>query len=312
MSPILPTPIRGVDHVTIHSDAPERSFALLRDALALPVVWPLGDYGAFVSGAVQAGDCTIEVAQFAGLELPGTRVYGLAFAPAQPTWTMLDGLHARGLRHAPPVTHGFSEPTPVSFTNTLLADLLDGGPELPCWLGWRFGGNTATCRALSRLASRVAAQPRGARWLNRGLREGMALICEYHGASVAQEIAQRAAALVGRSGGPFGIAGLSAVEIELDDAWDAWGRLLDREDLEAEPVHGFAAGPDLRFYDGPRNGLFGLTFACHDLGATCRALERAGLLDRFTRNHVRLDATRAAGLVLCFEGNSDADLRPAS
>jgi hypothetical protein len=296
----------------IHSDAPERVFALLRDALALPVVWPLGDYGAFVSGAVRAGDCTLEVARFAGLDLPGTRTYGLAFAPAQPTWTMLDGLHARGIRHAPPVTHRFSEPAPVAFTNTLLGDLLDGGPETPFWLGWRFGGNTVTCRALSRLASRVAAHPRGALWLNRGLREGMAFVCEYHGASVAQEIAQRTAALVGRRGSPFGIVGLGAVEIELDDAWDTWGRLLDREGLEANPVHRFAAGPDLRFYDGRRNGLFGLTFACADIGATCRALDRAGLLDRFTRKHVRLDAARAAGLVLCFEGDSDVDLRPAS
>lgn len=39
------SPIRSIDHVLLHTDAPERVFALFRDLFDFPVVWPMTDYG---------------------------------------------------------------------------------------------------------------------------------------------------------------------------------------------------------------------------------------------------------------------------
>jgi hypothetical protein len=100
--------VRQVDHVLLHSDAPEALFETLSDTLALPVVAPFRPQGTFASGLVSAGNANLEAVRL-GPPSPApagsARLFGMAFEPAAPIADVIDELDARGVGHSAPAPY---------------------------------------------------------------------------------------------------------------------------------------------------------------------------------------------------------------
>jgi hypothetical protein len=92
--------VRQVDHILIESNRAEELFALLAEALALPVTWPFQRHEGFTSGAVSGGNINIEVLEPFHPPLPAAaRLTGIAFEPA-PLDEAISELDGRGLSHS--------------------------------------------------------------------------------------------------------------------------------------------------------------------------------------------------------------------
>lgn len=296
-----PSIIRGIDHVLIHAQDLERVFARFRNEFGLPVVWPISDYGPLVSGGLRAGNMTIEVGRFVGLGLPGTRLYGLGFAPGGPTWEIVKKLADRDVLHTPPVTIHYEGLIEAKATLTFLRDLLDGSPNTLFWLGRRLGGDTRICRALSTLGTWVAKTESGSRALAKLLNDSMAFLCEYHVDRHPERLAELTADWQQtRQGGPYGITEVAAVDVAISTSIEAWRRLLDRPDLNTHSIHAFSMGPPLRFHAGKSNRLLGLEFFCADLKSTARKLIDKRWAIATDRASITIDPDRMDGLTLRF------------
>ena len=293
--------ILGIDHVLIHTQDVERMYALFREVFDLPVVWPVTNYGALISGGGRAGNMNIEIGRFVGFGLPGTRVYGLGFAPSQPTWQMVNGLVARDILHSPPVTMHYEEPIEAKATLTFMRDLLDGPPHTPFWLGRRWGGDTRLGRALSGFSTWMAGTDFGSKAFSQQLRDSMAFMCEYEIERHRERLGELTAEWQRtRHGGLFQITGVAGVDVEISDNWDHWERLLDRTDLRAHPVHVFQEGPPLRFHSGKKNQLVGFDFSCTDLALASQNLETKGWLATKYDERITIASDRVDGLTLGF------------
>lgn len=296
-----PSVIRGIDHVLIHTQDLERVFARFRKEFGLPVVWPISDYGTLVSGGLRAGNMTIEIGRFAGFGLPGTRLYGLGFAPSGPTWEMVKRLVDREVLHTPPITIHYEGLIETRATLTFLRDLLDGPPNTPFWLGRRLGGDTRIGRALSTISTWIARTDTGSQALTKLLGDSMAFMCEYHVDRHPERLAelttdwQRT-----RQGGPYGITGVAGVDIEISTTVASWRRLLDRPDLNEKSIHPFSMGPPLRFHAGKSNRLMGLEFSCADLQSTARKLIEKRWVGATDRNSITIAPEQVDGLTLRF------------
>lgn len=296
-----PSVIRGIDHVLIHTQDLERVFARFRNEFGLPVVWPISDYGPLVSGGLRAGNVTIEIGRFTGYALPGTRFYGLGFAPNRPTWEMVKGLADRGLPHTPPITIHYQGLIEVKATLTFLRDLLDGPPNTSFWMGRRLGGDTRIGRALSTLSTWIARTETGSQALTKLLGDSMAFMCEYHVDRHPERLAELMADWQRtRQGGPYGITGVAGVDIEISTNVASWRSLLDRPDLTAHSIHAFSMGPPLRFHAGVSNRLMGLEFSCADLRSTARKLIDNRWVSVTDRHSITVAPERVDGLTLRF------------
>lgn len=266
-SPNMPEPlIRGIDRILIHTQDVERVFGRFRSQFGLPVVWPLADCGLLVSGGLYAGNMTIEIGRFAGLDLPGTWYYGLGFAPWHPTWETVNGLVSRKILHAPPVTLCYEEPIAIKSTLTFLRNLLDGQPNSPLWLGRPGGGNTRIGRALSSLSTWMVGTEAGSKTFSFLLGSSLVFMCDNQSHRHQERLAElRANWRRARRNGPYGITGIAGVDIEVSTNVAGWRRLLDRPDLDTHSFHTFSMGPPLRFHTGGSNTLLGLEFSCADL-----------------------------------------------
>jgi len=99
--------VRQVDHVLLHSGAPEALFATLSDTLALPVVAPFRPQGTFASGLACAGNANLEAIRLGppAVEPVGrARLFGIAFEPV-PLDDAIAELDARGIRHSAPAPY---------------------------------------------------------------------------------------------------------------------------------------------------------------------------------------------------------------
>ncbi len=296
-----PSIIRGIDHVLIHTQDLERVFARFRNEFGLPVVWPISDYGPLVSGGLRAGNMTIEIGRFAGLGLPGTRLYGLGFAPSGPTWEIVKTLVDRDVLHTPPVTIHYEGLIEAKATLTFLRDLLDGSPNTLFWLGRRLGGDTRIGRALSTLSTWIARTETGSQAFVKLLSESMVFTCEYHVDRHPERLAELTADWQRtRQGGPYSITEVAAVDVEISTNIEAWRRLLDRPDLNTHSIHAFSLGPPLRFHTGKSNRLLGLEFSCADLQSTARKLIDKRWAIATERDGITIDPERMDGLTLRF------------
>jgi len=301
MASTTPTLIRCIDHVVIHTQEPERVFALFRDVFNLPIVWPITDYGMFISGGVRSGNMNIEIGRFAGLGLSETRLYGLAFAPSEPTWQMVNGLVTRGILHTPPVTMHYEGTMQAKATLTVLRDLLDGPLKTPLWLGRRWGGDNRIGRALSAFSTWMADTTIGWKAFAKQLGDSMVFMCEYKIDRYEERLAELTADWQRlRGGGPFGITGIAGVALEISTTAACWGRLLDRPDLDASSIHSFSMGPPLRFHPGQRNRLIGFDFCVADLELTTRKLEQKGWLLAKSKERATVAPDRVEGLTIAF------------
>ena len=301
MASMTPTLIRGIDHVMIHTQNLERVFALFRDVFDLPVVWPVTDYGVLVSGGVRSGNMNIEIGQFAGFGLSETTLYGLAFAPSEPTWQMVNGLVARGILHTPPVTMHYEGPMQAKATLTFLRDLLDGPPKMPLWLGRRWGGDNRIGRALSAFSTWMADTAIGSKAFAKLLGDSMVFMCEYKIDLYEERLAELTANWQRlRGGGPFGITGIAGVDLEISTTAACWGKLLDRPDLDASSIRSFSIGPPLRFHSAQRNRLIGFDFCVADLELTTLKLEEKGWLSAKSKERATVAPDRVEGLTIAF------------
>jgi len=296
-----PSIIRGIDHVLIHTQDLERVFARFRNEFGLPVVWPISDYGPLVSGGLRAGNMTIEIGRFVGLDLPGTRLYGIGFSPSEPTWDIVKKLADRDMLHTPPVTIHYEGLIEAKATLTFLRDLLDGSPNTLFWLGRRLGGDTRIGRALSTLSTWVAKTETGSQAFAKLLNDSMAFLCEYHVDRHPERLAELTADWQQtRQGGPYGITEVAAVDVHISTNLEAWKTLLDRPDLNAHSIHAFSMGPPLRFHAGKSNRLLGLEFSCVDLKSTARKLIDKRWAIATDRDRITIDPERMDGLTLRF------------
>lgn len=293
--------IRGIDHVLIHTQDLERVFARFRNAFGLPVVWPISDYGALVSGGLRAGNMTIEIGRFRGSGLPGTRLYGLGFAPSGPTWKIVKRLVDRDVLHTPPITIHYEGLIEVKATLTFLRDLLDGSPNTPFWLGRRLGGDKRIGRALSTISTWIARTETGSQAYTKLLGTSMVFMCEYHVDRHPERLAELTADWQRtRQGGPYGITGVAGVDVEISTNVASWRRLLDRPDLNANSIHAFSMGPPLRFHAGMSNRLVSLEFSCADLQSTARKLIEKRWVVATDRDRITVSPERVDGLTLRF------------
>jgi hypothetical protein len=272
--------IRGIDRILIHTQDVERVFGRFRSEFGLPVAWPIADCGLLLSGGLYAGNMTIEIGRFAGLMLPGTWFYGLGFAPSQPTWETVNGLVSRKVLHAPPVTVHYEAPIATKSTLTFLHNLLDGQPITPFWLGRYLGGDTRICRALAALSTWMVGTEAGSMTFTKLLGSSVVFMCDNDIDRHQERLTElRANWRRTRQNGPYGITGIAAVEIEVAADTACWGRLLDRQDLNADSIHSFSMGPLLRFHPGGSNRLLSLEFSCADLeSATQNLIEKRSLV----------------------------------
>lgn len=299
--------IRGIDRVLIHTQDVERVFARFRYEFGLPVAWPITDCGLLLSGGLHAGNMTIEIGRYAGSGLPGTWLYGLGLAPWQPTWETVNGLLSRKVLHAPPLTLDYKEPAATKSTLTFLRNLLDGEPNTPLWLGRPLGGNTRVCRALAALSTWMVGTEAGSMTFSKLMGSSVVFICD----SQIDRHQERLAELKAnwqrtRQSGPYGITGVSAVDIEVATNTARWGRLLDRPDLHTDSVHSFSMGPSLRFHPGVRNRLLGFEFSCADLESTARKLIEKRLLVPTDGKRITLSPDRMDGLTIGFSQSPTA------
>lgn len=293
--------IRGIDHVLIHTQDLERVFARFRNEFGLPVVWPISDYGALVSGGLRAGNMTIEIGRFRGSGLPGTRLYGLGFAPSGPTWEIVKRLVDRDVLHTPPITMHYEGLIEVKATLTFLRDLLDGSPNTPFWLGRRLGGDNRIGRALSTISTWIARTETGSQAYTKLLGASMAFMCEYHVDRHPARLAELTADWQHtRQGGPYGITGVAGVDVEISTNVASWRRLLDRPDLNVNSIHAFSMGPPLRFHAGMSNRLVSLEFSCADLQSTARKLIEKRWVVATDRDRITVSPERVDGLTLRF------------
>jgi hypothetical protein len=100
--------VRQVDHVLLHSDAPEALFETLSETLGLPVVSPFRPQGTFASGLVCAGNANLEAVRLgppSSAPAGSARLFGIAFEPAAPISNVIDELDARGVGHSAPAPY---------------------------------------------------------------------------------------------------------------------------------------------------------------------------------------------------------------
>jgi len=301
--------IRGIDRILIHTQDVERVFGRFRHEFGLPVVWPIADCGLLVSGGLYAGNMTIEIGRFAGLNLPGTCFYGLGFAPWQPTWETVNGLVSRKVLHAPPVTLCYEEPIAIRSTLTFLRNLLDGQPNTPFWLGRPGGGNTRIGRALSTLSTWMVGTEAGSKTFSMLLGSSLVFMCDNQSNRHQERLAElRANWRSARQNGAYGITGIAGVDIEVSTNIAGWRRLLDRPDLNTNSFHTFSIGPPLRFYPGGSNKLLGIEFSCADLESTAhQLLEKRSLVPTAGRR-ITLSPGRMDGLTIGFSQSPTAKL----
>ena len=91
--------VRCVDHVVIFSGEAPDLFNWLAQAWQWPVVWPMLDFGGYVSGGVSLGNLNVEVTP-AG-EAGPAQWRGLVLAPDTAAASLAE-LDRRGLPHSPP------------------------------------------------------------------------------------------------------------------------------------------------------------------------------------------------------------------
>lgn len=297
--------IRGIDRVLIHTQDVERVFGRFRYEFGLPVAWPITDCGLLVSGGLHAGNMTIEIGRFAGFEVPGTWLYGLGFAPWLPTWETMNGLVSRKVLHAPPVTLHYKEPVTTRSTFTFLRNLLDGQPNTPFWLGRPWGGDTRICRALAFISTWMVGTEAGSLTFSKLLGSSAVFMCDSHIDRHPERLAElKTTWKRTRQGGPYGITGIAAVDIEVAANTACWGRLLDRPDLETHAIHSFSMGPPLRFHAGGRNRLLGIEFSCADIESTAQKLIEKRWLVPASGKSIILSPDRMDGLTIGFSQSS--------
>lgn len=125
--------VRQVDHVLLHSDAPEALFATLSETLGLPVAAPFRPQGTFASGLVGAGNVNLEAIRLGPpSETAGgsARLFGIAFEPVQ-LGDALDELDARDIRHSAPAPYPH-EGEMRRWTNVGIEGMLPGGLVFLC------------------------------------------------------------------------------------------------------------------------------------------------------------------------------------
>ncbi|HRI37363.1 MAG TPA: hypothetical protein PLO50_02285 [Nitrospira sp.] len=304
--------IRGVDRILIHTQDVERVFARFRHEFGLPIAWPLADCGLLVSGGLYAGNMTIEIGRFTGLGLPGTWLYGLGFAPWEPTWKTVEGLSSRKVLYAAPLTLSYESPLVMQSTLTFLRNLLDGQPNVALWLGQPGGRNTRVSRALSTLRTWMAGTEAGSKTFSMLL--GSSLVFMYDNQNPPHQ--ERIAALRSgwrktRQNGPYGITGVAGIDVEVSTNLAAWRRLLDRPDLNNDSTHSFGTGPLLRFHPGAGNRLLGIEFACADLPSITQRLREQRSLVPTDEKRVVLSPDRMDGLTIGFSQAPTATLDKA-
>jgi hypothetical protein len=301
--------IRGIDRVLIQTQDVERVFARFRHEFGLPVAWPLADCGLLVSGGLYAGNMTIEIGRFTGLGLPGTSLYGLGFAPWQPTWETVKGLASRKVLHAPPLSLRYESHFVMQSTLTFLRNFLDGQPNPAFWLGRPGGGNTGVGRALSSLRAWMASTEAGSKAFSMLLGSSLIFMCDNHNNPHQERLVElRTAWKTARQHGPYGITGVAGIDIEVSTNIASWKRLLDRPDLNAGSTHSFGTGPLLRFHPGEGNRLLGIEFACADLPAITQQLRDKRSLASTDQKSITLSPDRMDGLTIGFSQSLRATL----
>jgi hypothetical protein len=99
--------VRQVDHVLLHSDAPEALFAALSETFGLPVVAPFRPQGTFASGLLCAGNANLEPIRLgppADARIGHARLFGIAFEPER-LGDAIAELDARGIKHSAPAPY---------------------------------------------------------------------------------------------------------------------------------------------------------------------------------------------------------------
>jgi len=304
--------IRGIDRILIHAQDVERVFARFRHEFGLPIAWPLADCGLLVSGGLYAGNMTIEIGRFTGLRLPGTWLYGLGFAPWEPTWKMVEGLSSRKVSYASPLTLSYESPLVMQSTLTFLRNLLDGQPNAALWLSQPGGRNTRVGRALSTLRTWMAGTEVGSKTFSMLLGSSLVFMCDNHSHPYQERIAAlRADWRKTRQNGPYGITGVAGIDIEMSTNLAVWRRLLDRPDLNSDSTHSFGTGPLLRFHPGAGNRLLGIGFACADLPSITQQRREQRSLVPTDEKRVVLSPDRMDGLTIGFSQAPTATLDKA-
>ena len=254
--------VRRVDHVFVPVEEPEPLFSVFSEALALPVSWPVHDYGIFRSGGVTLGNCNLElvagsrdVNPFFEAALPAT-VRGIAFEPvAGADWSA--ALDERDLRH--------TDAYPYEGKGCR-------GHEGHLW----------TTMFLSGMVEQAA----------------VAMLCDYHVDECLRGPAA-ADAMARSGGGSIGAERLEEITIGVQDYEKAerrWARLLDPEPAAEPGLWRLEGGPAIRLRESPIDGVAGLTVKVRSLKAAREALLARKLLGPVRRHGIGLHAAKTLGL----------------
>ena len=86
----MSTPFRRLDHAVVFSPDAQALFDVFAVDLDLPVVWPVFDFGGWVSGGISLGNANLEIAQVG--DGPAAALAGLVFEPEGALEDALAGL----------------------------------------------------------------------------------------------------------------------------------------------------------------------------------------------------------------------------
>lgn len=289
--------IKRVDHLMVRSVPPEPLFTLLKDQLLLPEAWPVTTNQYFTSGSIHLCNLNLEILQLNSDEPQPNqpaRLYGIAFE-LEPYEVSLPELERRGIPHTPPMPYYIVDDQGwqvTAWTNVYLGSLIGGNPLAGAFfaLSQRASPNAWEKGSVPSTFKRRYAVPI---IFNQVYPNGITLSYDYNPAWRNQNIRPEP----DRSG--LDIKRVKEVTLavrDLEQARDAWNRLLQPHPEISPGVWSIPDDLQLRLVPGPQEGLVGMIWQAHSLNRSAQFLHRRGLLGAEVNGAVIIDPKAVLGL----------------
>lgn len=256
--------IKRIDHFVFLSNRSEELLRTLTETFQLPLIWPLSDFGGYVSGGASARNAALEVGKVGAADKPAfAELSGIVFEPAPLNESILE-LDARKIEHTAPEPYAGVAPSAPGIA-----------PNLP----------TGT-----RLWTAM-----GIKGMETG---GFVAVCDYNW-DVIKRAGEFEPELRARDGGPLGIESIREIILgtsNLNQAIARWQNLLNPLQPSAEGYWEFESGPALRLVESERNHMQRLVFTANSLDKAKEFLSRSAMLGSLSAHEIAIAPESLQGL----------------
>jgi hypothetical protein len=262
--PLPPQTIRQVDHLVVQVPDPSRVYHIFTGDLALPVAWPLTDYGSFTSGGVSFGNVNVEFLNSSpGMRGPGMipdkdGFVGIAFQPASTLESTVPVLDTGRVSHGEitPFTQDVNGTKITLWNQLVLTDVMPDTLVFYC----EYAFNQTAFR--QRMISRLAAD----------------------------------------HGGPLGITGMKEITIGYADpaVVTKWQQVLKEAPGGRPEIRDGGGGVLVRLAGSDRNAILSVTLQVRSAETAAAVLKEKGLLGNVSGGRVSLRPDAVYGLQVFF------------